>query len=231
LRRVRGAVRHNGAAMRFPFSIELLRRLPRHPDWRYEFFDGQAVLSPRSRPLDLLRPTALPILEARLDVEVRALDSRSDRPAVAALLFDVWRGEDPYRTLENPAEFLGSEVERGLDTAEFGAVALDSGAICAAALVHGGSSGVPTLSWLTVARDTRERGLATALLRLITTTLSARGTSELASAASGANTPSLRWHLTRGFQLAEDPLRETLRSLGSHGTHTEPEAAPPVSGR
>jgi GNAT superfamily N-acetyltransferase len=203
--------------MRFAFSSELMRRLPRHPDWRYEFFDGQAVLSHRSRPLHLLRPTALPIPEARLDVEVRALDSRTDRPAVATLLFDVWLGEDPYCTLETAAELLGSEVDRGLDTAEFGAVAVDSGAVCAVALVHGGSSGVPALSWLTVAREARERGVATALLRLISTTLSARGTSELASAASAANTPSLRWHLTRGFQLAEDPLREALRSRGSRG--------------
>jgi L-amino acid N-acyltransferase YncA len=56
--------------------------------------------------------------------------------------------------------------------------------------------------WLTVRHDARERGLATALLRVVVETLSARGVGELASAASAANLPSLRWHLTRGFQLA-----------------------------
>ena len=68
------------------------------------------------------------------------------------------------------------------------------------------------LSWLTVARDARERGLATGLLALITTALRARGVSELASAASTANTPSLLWHLSRGFQLAKDPMREAMRA-------------------
>ncbi len=77
------------------------------------------------------------------------------------------------------------------------------------------------LSWLTVARDARERGFATALLELISTVLRARGVSELASTASAANTPSLRWHLTRGFQLAEDPVREALRPPGSRTNHTQ----------
>jgi hypothetical protein len=87
--------------------------------------------------------------------------------------------------------------------------------VCAAALVHGGRSGAAMLDWLTVAREARERGLATGLLRLITTALNARGVSELASATSGANTASLRWHLSRGFQLAEDPLREAMRAANA----------------
>ena len=213
--------------MRFPLSIEQWRRLPRHPDWRYELIGGEAFLSPRPRPLRLRRPTAVAISETRVNAEIRELDMSFDRAAVAALLLDTWSDEDPYRSLESPAGLLISEIERGLDMAEFGAVAVGSGAVRAAALVHGGSSAAPMLSWLTVARDARERGLATALLRLITTALRARGTSELVSATSGANTPSLRWHLTRGFQLADDPLRETLRPLPSR---TQPEAAR-ISGR
>jgi L-amino acid N-acyltransferase YncA len=71
------------------------------------------------------------------------------------------------------------------------------------------------LSWLTVARNARERGLATALLRVIIAAMRTRGEPVLASAASAATTPSLRWHLTRGFQLAEDPLREVLRGRRS----------------
>lgn len=200
------------AAVRFPLSAELLRRLPRHPDWRYELLDGQAVLSPRPRPLLLRRGTDLPVPDVPIDVEVRALDPRSDRTSVAALLLDVWLAEDPYRSLEDSAEILGPEVERGLNTAAFGAVAVESGSVCAVALVDHGRSGAPLLSWLSVARDARERGLATALLRLVSSELSARGVSELVSAASAANVPSLRWHLTRGFHLDRDPLRDALRS-------------------
>jgi hypothetical protein len=82
-------------------------------------------------------------------------------------------------------------------------------------------SGTPTLSWLTVARDAREHGYATGLLRVITTALCARGESELASATSAANPPSLRWHLSRGFELAEDPLREALRATAVAARESE----------
>jgi len=203
--------------MRFPLSAELLRRLPRHPDWRYERIDGEVWLSPRARPLHLRRLTALPVPQTRVNAEVRELDVPSDRAAVAALLLDTWSDENPYRSLESPAEVLGPEVDRDLDTAELGvvAVAVDSGAICAVALVHGQRSGTPMLTWLTVTRDARERGLATGLLRLITTTLRARGISELASTTSAANTPSLRWHLSRGFHLVEDPMREAVRATSA----------------
>jgi GNAT superfamily N-acetyltransferase len=141
----------------------------------------------------------------------------ADRAAVAALLLDVWLNEDPYLSLTDPMELLSSEIERSLDTAEVGAVALDAYDVCAVALVHGGRCAVPMLTWLTVARTARERGLATALLARITDVLHQRGISELASAASAANMPSLRWHLTRGFQLAEDPMREALRHRSSSG--------------
>jgi len=198
--------------MRFPLSTELLWRLPRHPDWRYERIDGEAVLSPRPRPLHLRRPTGLPVPMTGANAEVREFDVRCDRAAVALLLLDSWSHEDPYRSLENPAEVLRGEIERYLGTAELGAVAVDCGVVRAVALVYGGIAGAPMLSWLTVARDVRERGLATGLLALITTALRARGIGELASATSAANTPSLRWHLSRGFQLAEDPMREALRA-------------------
>jgi GNAT superfamily N-acetyltransferase len=146
--------------------------------------------------------------------------SISDRGALGVLLLETWMKEDPYRSLDAPAEVLTSEIERSLDTAELGALAVDGAAVYAAALVDRGPAGIPMLNWLTVARDARERGLATALLRLIIARLRKQGVHQLASAASAANTPSLRWHLTRGFQLAEDPLREALRSHGFSSNHT-----------
>ena len=197
--------------VRFPLSSELLLRLPRHPDWKYEFLNGHAVLSPRPRPLALRRPTAAPVMHARPDMEVRALDVDADRDAVTALLADTWSRQDPYRSLDDPAETLRGEIEQSLNTVQFGAVAVHSGAVRAAALVHGEDT--PTLTWLTVAFDARERGLATGLLALITARLHQRGVRELASATSASNTASLRWHLTRGFALVADPLREAQRSL------------------
>lgn len=196
--------------MRFPLSPDLLQRLPRHPDWKYEMVNGEAWLSSRPRPLMLRRSTNLAVPAATLSgVEIRTIDARRDRSEIAKLLMDVWVDEDPYRSLEDPKTLLQSEIERSLEDPGLGVIATGEQGVCAVVLVP--STTAPALLWLTVRRDARERGLATALLRVVVETLSARGVEELASGTSAANVPSLRWHLTRGFQLAPDPLREALR--------------------
>jgi GNAT superfamily N-acetyltransferase len=203
--------------LRFSMSFDAWRRLPRHPDWKYEMVKGEAWLSSRPRPLRLRRSTNLEVPAVTLSgVEVRTLDARRDRAEIAKLLMDVWIEEDPYRSLEDPESLLQAEIERSLNEPSLaGIVAVDKGTICAVVLVGtdptGGPAGVPMLMWLTVRREARERGLATALLRVVVETLSARGVEELASGASAANIASLRWHLTRGFQLAPDPIREAMR--------------------
>ena len=203
-----------GVTVRFPFSMELFDRLPRHPDWKYEFFDGHAVLNPRPRSLRLRRPTALPVTQVRSDVEVRALKVAADRDAVAEVLTEVWSREDPYRSYDDQGETLSGEIERSLAGVRLGAVAVQPGALRGVALVHD-ELGEPTLTWLTVAFEARERGLATGLLAFISAALQEQGVSELASGASGANNASLRWHLSRGFMLASNPLREARRSGGA----------------
>lgn len=199
--------------VRFPLSSDLLRRLPRHPDWKYEMIDGEVLLSPRPRPLLLRRRTDLAVPSASVgDAEIRIVDPRRDRTRIAKLLVDVWADEDPYRSLENPAAVLRAEIERSLDTLTLGVVAVDGRGICATVLVPPSSTSmVPTLAWLTVHSEARDRGLATALLGVVVDALSARGVRELESATSAANVASLRWHLTRGFQVAPDLLREALR--------------------
>ncbi len=199
--------------LRFPLSLDLLHRLPRHPDWKYELIEGEAWLSSRPRPLHLCRPTSLEVPAVTLSgVEVRTVDARRDRSEIAKLLMDVWVQEDPYRSLEDPETLLQAEIERSLNKPSLaGIVAVDAGTICAVVLVGTDDAGAPMLAWLTVRRDARERGLATALLRVVVQTLSARGVEELASGTSATNIASLRWHLTRGFQLAPDPIREALR--------------------
>ena len=196
--------------VRFPITSDLLYRLPRHPDWKYEMIEGEARLSPRPVPFRLWRPTALAVPAAPVDAEVRTIEDR-DRARVAALLTDVWAIEDPYRSFEDPEAQLRVEIERSLKTLGHGAVAIDSEGIRAAVLVSPQRSGPPMLEWLSVRRDARERGLATALLALLVGVLQAAGVSQLHSGASPANLASLRWHLTRGFQLSPDPIREALR--------------------
>jgi ribosomal protein S18 acetylase RimI-like enzyme len=130
---------------------------------------------------------------------------------VSALLADTWSREDPYRSLDAPAGVLGDEIDRGLDSALLGALVVQSGSVRAAAFVHGQQR--PTLTWLTVAPEPRERGLATALLAFLSSAPQARGVRELASAVSAAYPASLRWHLTRGFVRAGDPLRDARRPV------------------
>jgi GNAT superfamily N-acetyltransferase len=196
--------------MRLPLSPDLLQRLPRHPDWKYEMVKGEAWLSSRPRPLMLRRSTNLAVPAVTLSgVEIRTIDARRDRSEIAKLLMDVWVDEDPYRSLEDPEATLQAQIQRSLEGPGLGVIAIDEQGVCAVVLVP--STTAPALMWLTVRRDARERGLATALLRVVVQTLSAHGMDELASGTSAANVPSLRWHLTRGFQLAPDPVREALR--------------------
>jgi GNAT superfamily N-acetyltransferase len=198
--------------LKFSLSSDALWLLPRHPDWKYEMVKGEAWLSSRPRPLRLCRPTSLAVGAVTLSgVEIRTLDASRDRSEIAKLLMDVWVDEDPYRSLEDPKTLLQTEIERSLEDPGLGIVAVDAGTMCAVVLVGTDDAGAPMLMWLTVRRDARERGLATALLRVVVETLSARGVDELASGTSAANIASLRWHLTRGFQLAPDPIREAMR--------------------
>jgi GNAT superfamily N-acetyltransferase len=193
--------------MRFPISPDLLQRLPRHPDWKYEMIKGEAWLSSRPHPLLLSRSTSLAVPAVTLsDVEIRTIDARRDHSEISKLLMDVWVEEDPYRSLDDPNTLLRAEIERSLeDDPGLGVIAIDAQGICAAVLVP--SMTAAELGWLTVRRDARERGLATALLRVVVGTLSAHGVEELASGTSAANIASLRWHLTRGFQVDPDSWR------------------------
>lgn len=139
------------------------------------------------------------------------VDYRYDRLGIIELLLNVWAEEDPYRSLDDPEAMVQAELERSLDAPCFGVLATDTNGIWAVVIVTPSKTDAATLTWLTVRRDVRDRGLATGLLRVVMDALSADGVRQLASATSPANVASLRWHLNRGFQLAEDPLREALR--------------------
>ena len=169
--------------LRFSGGSDAMCRLPRHPDWKYEMVKGEAWLSSRPRPLLLCRSTSLAVPAVTLSgVEVRTTDARRDHSEISKLLMDVWVDEDPYRSLEDPEATLQPQIQRSLEDPGLGVIAIDAQGVC-----------------------------ATALVPSMVQTLSTRGVDELASGTSAANIASLRWHLTRGFQLAPDPIREALR--------------------
>lgn len=192
----------------FPVDLDRLLRLPRHPDWKYELIDGRALLSHRPKPLAFVRSTDRPVAHAGDPIRARPI-GHLERPPVEALLRDVWATEDPYRSFEQSlrAAELDRQIERSAAHRCFGV--FDAGRVRACAVVQ--PSAPPTLTWLTVAREARGAGLATAVLAAVCADLRDRGEPLIASAASAANIASLRWHLSRGFALGPDPLRELRR--------------------
>lgn len=199
--------------MRFSASLDTVLRLPRHPDWKYELIDGEAWLTPRPRPLTFVRPTDRPVPAVRPPRIQVAPFAPGDEAAVTALLGACWIEEDPYRSLvpDQGREHLRDQIQRTITQPTLrGATARDGGELCGCVLVLA-SSTMPTLSWLTVRSQVRDRGIASALLAVVVQDLAERGESHLASAASASNRPSLRWHLRNGFELTADPLESIMR--------------------
>lgn len=194
--------------MHLDINLATFHRLPRHPDWRYEYWDGAAHLSHRPRWLRFRRLTAAPATDsAPVDVAF----ATTDRDRAAELMLSVWSVQDPYVTHMDP-ELLKRQVTHALGTAQIVALAcVDEKIAGAATVAPDWHTGEPCMAWLTVDPRVRERGIATALLRAISQELNSNGAETLWSSASAANIPSLRWHLTRGFELASDPLREATR--------------------
>jgi hypothetical protein len=155
---------------------------------KHEMMAGEVWLPPRPCPLLLRRSTDVEVPAVMLsDAEVGTIDPRRDSAGIAELLVDVWADEDPYRTMEDPQADLRAEIERSLDAVSLGAVAVDAQGIYATVFVLSATSTAPTLTWLTVRREVRERGLATSLLGVVVAALCARGVGELESATSAAN--------------------------------------------
>lgn len=216
--------------MEFPLAWQTFRRLPKHPDWRWEYFDGAVHLSHRPRPIALVRRTAAPVPVSGQH-HVRPLQP-SDRTALRELLWTVWRPEDPYRTLENDVEAreqLTLDLDQSLVQGRWpiGVVVPTADGLQGAAMVLPDVDDQPTLSWLSVHEDHRLSGMATAMLAAIVTSVQAAGHPELRSMVSGTSAASLRWHWTRGFTpLPPRPWERrmiggggvTFREHGSMGT-------------
>lgn len=204
-------------------DFDVFERLPRHPDWRYEYWDGALHLSHRPRSLSLQRPTdPTPGPAGAGKTPVADLVPLSDvgRERAAAFLTAVWEDEDPYRSYadDRRSEILTAQVARTLDgeVHDASVVAVRGGVVVGTALVVQETwpereRRSPVLTWLSVDWEVRSRGVATAMLTAVCERLAAAAEPVLFSACSVANVPSLRWHLANGFTVLPDPLRELQR--------------------
>ncbi|MGI9000222.1 MAG: GNAT family N-acetyltransferase [Pseudonocardia sp.] len=205
--------------MEIPMSFEPYRRIPRHPDWKWEYWDGTAQLSYRPHPICLRREVRLPV-PARQRHTVRLADPLGDGERLRSFLTEFWRAEDPYRTVDDdPAS---EWLRDGLDSSFIrlatpaGAFAEEDGKIIGVVLLElpyrDADVPVPHLSWLSVRSGHRCDGVGTGLLATVVEALHRSGVEQLHSSVSPGNRASLSWHWRTGFQAVSDPLA----ALGPH---------------
>lgn len=195
--------------MEIPMSIEDFHRLPRHPDWKHEYWDGALQLSFRPYPPHFWRDVSLPVSVKRRH-DVRPLET--SEAALRAFLTGFWRAEDPYRTVDE--EVAGPWLTSGLDTSlarlaePGGAIVEEDGEIIGAVLLEHPyrDRTAPMLSWLAVRSGFRCDGLGSSMLGAITAALHSAGVQRLDSGASPGNRASLFWHWRNGFQAEPDPI-------------------------
>lgn len=193
--------------MEIPMSFDRWERMPRHPDWKYEYFDGAAQLSYRPKPLHVRRPTDMPVILTR-EHDVRLLHAPDD--GVRAFLAELWRAEDPFRMVDDPGEWVDEHLARSLGrlAEPVGAVAVEGGEIIGAVLVeqpHRDET-APNLTWLSVRSGFRCDGVGTALLAATVPALRAADVPDLDSHASVGDRASVAWHWRNGFAALPDPM-------------------------
>ena len=190
--------------MQFSVDPETFHRLPRHPDWRYELWDGAvAHLSHRPQHLRLTRSVAAPLVRGHgTHPEVREPQTDAERDQVVSFLVSVWSREDPYRSFEDPDARAQADITRDVSASALVVLASAATAIEGAVVVtRDDRTSEPMLSSLAVSSRARRTGIATALLDSVLDHLTVVGIPTLRSAVSGANIASLQWHLSRGFTL------------------------------
>jgi GNAT superfamily N-acetyltransferase len=199
-----------------PIAFSDFERLPRNPAYKYEFFDGRAVLTPRPRyqraVLELPASVTPTMASSRLSgVTIRPL-APGDWTSLPELLSAAFDSVPPLVTLDTNRRIDvarecvehtriggdGSVVEGAC----FGAV--DQGGVerlVGAILVTLIHEGCPHLTWILVRPQHVRQGLGTALLAAAVTALRERGHRHLASTFLVGNHRATLWHWRRGFHL------------------------------
>lgn len=195
-------------------------RLPRHPAYKYEYFGGRAVLTPRphsrhaSVELAALPPAHSPS-SVPDTVVIRPLEP-GDWAHLPELLAAAFHNVPPFAALGEEdrlraaQDCLGHTQAGGdgslLEPACF--VAVDTGRPTApegAVLITAVPSGdAPHLTWIMLSPWRVGQGLGSALLRSAATALRALGYRELISTFLVGNERSALWHWRNGFRLVPD---------------------------
>lgn len=193
-----------------PFSV--FATLPRHAAYKYEYFDGRAVLTPRPRHLQATVDLAL--FQAVKSPFIRQLQPQ-DWPHVADLHAAAFRHVPPFGALDDPSRVDAARASLArtraaddgavLDAACMVAVDPDDDRRLAGAIIitslPGGGEQRPHLTWIMVHPWRFGQGLGSQLLASSATALREVGYRELRSTFLVGNERSALWHWRNGFRL------------------------------
>lgn len=196
---------------RIAMSFEAFERLPRKPGWKYEYFDGQAAISPNA--LCVVTTTPVEKRPVRSPLPLCGVEPVHEEPLIDAYVeafkdtveYCDWAFEHIEQSARQATRqfFEGS---RGVPHPASRMAVVDEHAappyLVGAALIRAGGSG-PVLDLLFVRPRWRRQGLATALVASAFGRLHDEGARRLTSLYRLANEASLAWH--RSFGFVEEP--------------------------
>lgn len=197
--------------------------LPRHPAYKYEYFGGRAVLTPRPRSRHAaVELAALASANARSSVPdtvvIRPLQT-GDWAHLPELLAAAFHDVPPFAALGEDDRLTAAQecldhTHAGGDgcllepacfvAADAGPATLPEGAVLITAVPP---RNAPHLTWIMVSPWRVGQGLGSALLRRAATALRALGYRELISTFLVGNERSALWHWRNGFRLVPDTGR------------------------
>lgn len=213
--------------IRLAIPFEQFLTLPRNSAYKYEFFGGRAVLTPRPKVyqaiLELRPGPVAEVLDAWGPVRVRPL-REDDWEALPSLFASAFHQVPPFvhldddRRVEAARRCLEKTRSGGdgplVGAASFAAVVEEEDRPLGAALVTmerrfdqeevralGRDGVLPHLTWIFVAPLRTRHGIGSALLGAVVNALVGLGHDTLASSFLLGNDASTLWHWISGFRL------------------------------
>lgn len=213
---------------RLKMTMRQFHGMPRHPSYRYEYFDGTTHVSPRIRSQTLLLklgPARCNDVEPPMDVDIRPL-APSDWRSLPPLFCAAFGDHPPYCDIPRTKALAAAEeamrqTRQGhhgvlVPGASFVARDLKIGAVglVMVTLVHITKHRMrsknndpdqipvaPHLTWVGIAPMFQRQGIASRLLGHVVAALRSHGHRRLYSTILDGNLASMYWHWRNGFQL------------------------------
>jgi GNAT superfamily N-acetyltransferase len=205
--------------------IEEFRLMPWKLGWKYEYWDGQAHITPREQIVTVTVEVTPHPIHSRF--RLRPVET-SDAACLIEVYFAAFRGTIEYCDWKSEKVVASANDNiRGFFSGKSGKVllvsrlAVDVSAgeehLTGAALAVAQDDGSPLLRLLFVRPEYQRQGLATTLVSAVMNELHKIGVKTLTSRYMLGNESSQAWHRTFGF--VEEPDLSLARLLYHHASH------------